>query len=93
MNTDPHDQPGRHWLALWTHSGNMCEVMDSYALPLESYKTTKLLQDCLKSQWKYVIYNEQSLISIYSKSCGDYGLFYLTDRARGRSMNEFLNRS
>ena len=31
-----------------------------------------------------------SLQSIYSKSCGDYALFYLKDRARGQSMNEFL---
>lgn len=92
VNTDPHDQPGRHWLALWTHSGNICEVMDSYALPLDSYMTAKPLQDWLKRQWKYVIYNEQSLQSIYSKSCGDYALFYLKDRARGQSMNEFLNR-
>jgi len=69
VNTNPHNQPGRHWLALWTHSGNMCEVMESYALPLESYKATKPLQDWLKSQWKCVIYNEQSLQSIYSKSC------------------------
>ena len=33
-----------------------------------------------------------SLQSIYSKSCGDYALFYLKDRARGQSMNEFLRR-
>ena len=92
VNTDPHDRPGRHWLALWTHSGNVCEVMDSYALPLESYETTDLLQDWLKSQWKYVIYNGQSLQSIYSKSCGNYALFYLKDRAKGQSMNEFLRR-
>lgn len=46
----------------------------------------------VKKQWKYMIYNEQSLQSIYSKSCGDYALFYLKDRARGQSMNEFLNR-
>ena len=37
VNTDPHDQPGEHWLALWTQ-GNVCEVMDSYALPLEKYE-------------------------------------------------------
>ena len=43
VNTDPHNRPGRHWLALWTHSGNVCEVMDSYALPLESYETTEPL--------------------------------------------------
>ena len=30
--------------------------------------------------------------SIYSKNCGDYALFYLKDRARGQSMNEFLRR-
>jgi len=39
-----------------------------------------------------VIYNGQSLQSIYSKSCGDYASFYLKDRARGQSMNEFLSR-
>ena len=61
VNTDPHYRAGQHWLALWTHSGNVCEVMESYALPLESYETTEPLQDWLKSQWKYVIYNGQSL--------------------------------
>ena len=29
VNTDPHDRPGRHWVALWTRSGQVCEVMDS----------------------------------------------------------------
>ena len=37
-----------------------------------------------------MIYNGQCLQSIYSKSCGDYAWFYLKDRARGQSMNEFL---
>ena len=32
MNRDPHDQPGQHRLALWSYQ-NMCEVLDSYALP------------------------------------------------------------
>ena len=34
VNTDPHDQPGKHWIALWTQD-NVCEILDSYALPLE----------------------------------------------------------
>ena len=37
VNTDPHHQPGEHWLALWTH-GNVCEVLESYALPIEKYE-------------------------------------------------------
>ena len=27
VNTDPHDQPGQHWLAVWT-DGNVCEVLE-----------------------------------------------------------------
>ena len=55
-------------------------------------RTTEPLHGWLKRQWKYVIYNGESLQSIYSKSCGDYALFYLKDRARGQSMNQLLRR-
>jgi len=41
VNTDPHDQPGQHWLALWTYQ-NVYEVMDSYAIPLERYEQATL---------------------------------------------------
>ena len=36
VNTDPAGEPGQHWLALWTEKG-VCEVMDSYGLPLTVY--------------------------------------------------------
>lgn len=92
VNTDPAHLPGRHWISLWTECGNVCEVMDSYALPLDTYKTTQPLKDWLTHHWKYVVENGQSLQSPYSQSCGDYALFYLKAKARGHSMNEFLNR-
>lgn len=76
VNTDPEHRPGKHWIALWNECGNVCEVMDSYGLPLDTYQTTKPLQDWIKTHWKYLISNEQSLQSVYSKSCGDYALFY-----------------
>ncbi|KAL9960380.1 hypothetical protein ACROYT_G033831 [Oculina patagonica] len=79
---------GRHWIALWTN-GNVCEVLDSYALPLEVYQTAQPLQDWLDAHWKYVERNGQSLQSLYSQSCGDYALMYLIDRAEGRSMSQF----
>ncbi|KAL9982830.1 hypothetical protein ACROYT_G004939 [Oculina patagonica] len=79
---------GRHWIALWTN-GNVCEVLDSYALPLEVYQTAQPLQDWLDDHWKYVERNGQSLQSLYSQSCGDYALMYLIDRAEGRSMSQF----
>ena len=41
VNTNPHDRPGRHWIALWTTPENVCEIFDSYALPLQVYETTQ----------------------------------------------------
>ena len=89
VNTDQEGQPGRHWLALWT-CDDKCEVLDSYALPLETYQTTQPLQRWLDQHWKIVIQSSQSLQSLYSRSCGDYALFFLVDRSQGKSMNEFL---
>ena len=41
VNTDRKGKPGQHWLALWTE-GSVCEIMDSFALPLEHYQATLL---------------------------------------------------
>lgn len=91
VNTDPAYLPGRHWIVLWTDRGNVCKVMDSYTLPLDTYKTTQPLKDWLTHHWKHMVKNGQSLQSPYSQSCGDHALFYLKDRAKGQSMQEFLN--
>ena len=91
VNTDPAGQPGRHWIALWTHNG-ACEILDSYALPLDTYQTTAPLQRWLDRHWERVIPNKQSLQSLYSQSCGDYALFFLIDRSQGKSMQEFVKR-
>ena len=91
VNTDPAGEPGRHWIALWTKNGE-CEILDSYALPLETYQTTGLLIAWLHRHWDLVTQNRQSLQSLYNRSCGDYALFFLIDRSQGKSMNEILNR-
>ena len=89
VNTDPHDQPGRHWLGVWT-DGNVCEVMDSFALPLENYETTQPLQEWIAKHWKYHVTNGKSLQALNSKSCGDYALLYLKEKARGRTLSDFF---
>ena len=91
VNTDPHDEPGRHWIAIWTE-GNVSEIMDSYGLSLEVYGTTDPIVEWLNRHFKYQLHNRQSLQSLFSQSCGDYALMYLIDRAEGRSMQQFLNR-
>jgi len=68
VNTDPHDRPGQNWLAMWT-DGNVCEVLDSYALPLETYDKAAPLRAWIVKHWKYVVTNGKSLQAISSKSC------------------------
>ena len=90
VNTDPHDQPGKHWVALWTHY-NVCELLDSYALPLEQYKTTDPLIEWLHRHYKYQVHSDQLIQSVFSQSCGDYDLMFLVLKARGPSMQDFLS--
>ena len=91
VNTDPHDESGTHWIALWVN-GNVCEIMDSYALPLKAYGTTAPLQEWLDRHFKYQVSNGMSLQSVFSQSCGGYALMFLIDRANRRSIDYFLNR-
>ena len=91
VNTDPQDEPGRHWIAIWTE-GTLSEVMDSYGLSLEVYGTTDPIMEWLNRHFKYQMHNGRSQQSLFSQSCGDYALMYLIDRAKGRSMQHFLNR-
>ena len=44
-----------------------------------------------REHWKYVVTNGKSLQAINSKSCGDYALLYLKAKARGRTLQDFLN--
>lgn len=41
VNTDPAGKPGEHWLAIWTRN-RVCEVFDSYGMPLTMYKNPQL---------------------------------------------------
>ena len=88
VNTDPHDRPGQHWIALWMQD-NGCEIMDSYGLPLETYKTKHVLQ-WLNANWSVMERNSQSLQAINSATCGHYALRFLAERSQGRSLRQFL---
>ena len=36
-NTDPHDLPGTHWVAMYFNSPGVSEFFESYGLPPEVY--------------------------------------------------------
>ena len=87
VNTDPAGEPGQHWLAIWTEN-NVCEVLDSYGLPLTSYKNEDL--QAWWSQWKFLVTSDQTLQALDSQTCGHYALMFLKAKAQGASFQDFL---
>ena len=80
-NTDPHDQPGTHWVAMYFESPRESEFFDSYGFPPETYNMdTYILREV-------TYYNDKPLQGLNSDVCGDYCLFYLIRRARNVDMN------
>ena len=64
--------------------------MDSYALSLESYEVQPLI-DWIEKYWKYVVTNGKSLQAVQDHGCEHYALIYLKEKARGPSLQDFLN--
>ena len=87
VNTDDSSKPGQHWLGVWMKD-NVCEVFDSYGLPLHYYKDPNL-QQWLR-QWKYVVSSNETLQALDSQTCGHYAYEYLKAKARGAGMTDFL---
>ena len=75
-NTDPHDQPGTHWLAMYFVTPDESEFFDSYGFPPETYD----MDEYVLRESTY--FNDKPLQGITSDVCGDYCLFYLLHRAR-----------
>ena len=89
VNTDPHDKPGTHWIALWT-DGEECELFDSFALPLRAYTDSTPLVQWLERHYLRIEANARSVQAVTSQTCGYYALFYLMHKSMGGSMSEFL---
>ena len=76
-NTDPHDKPGEHWVAMYIDE--QCgEFFDSFGRP-----PTKVFKNFLNKHCKRWIFNERQLQSICSRFCGHYCVYYCILRSRG----------
>jgi hypothetical protein len=85
LNTDPHDRPGKHWLAFYYDSTNrVLEFFDSYGFPLKNYKFIhSAFSGC---QVKIVPVNVHGNLQAFdSFVCGFYCILYLHWRMRYNS--------
>lgn len=85
-NTDPHDKPGKHWIAIYIENSSYGEYFDSFGRPPEPPFERFLNQHC--ARW---IFNDIQLQSIISQFCGHYCIFYCMHRCRDRNINAITN--
>ena len=88
VNTDPAREPGQHWLGVWTENA-VCEVFDSYGLPLSVYEAPGF-HAWIARHWTYVVRSDKTLQAYDSLACGHYVFLYLQERVRGRTLLEFV---
>ena len=80
-NTHPSTKPGEHWVAFYYESPASLEFFDSYALPPVIYGFSV----------KPLRMNHSPIQSLDSDVCGQYCIFYLYHRSRGKSLTQILN--
>ena len=82
-NTDPHDQPGTHWVAMYFRSPRESELFDNYGFPPQTYNMDSYILR------EVTYYNHKPSQGLNSNVCGDYCLLYLIQRARNDDMDTF----
>ena len=80
FNTDPHNKPGQHWLAIYGSTHGSLELFDSFGKPPSFYG----LSDSF-------IYSSSSFQSFTSDLCGNYALYFIYLRSRNISFNKIVS--
>ncbi len=88
VNTDSDDQPGTHWCAIYFRGDGRAEFFDSYGNPPGFYNN--YFVQCLLRNSKSYVYNAERLQTNGSNVCGQYCLFYLMLRLRGKTMRDIV---
>jgi hypothetical protein len=83
VNLDPHDKPGSHWVALHIKD-RVGQYFDSYGLPPLNNKILNFINSNCRD-WEY---NANGFQNDKSKVCGEYCTWYISEKARGKSMEQ-----
>ena len=80
VNTDPHDKPGQHWLAIYGPSDKPLKFFDSFGMLPSNYGFyTSFGYSCI------------SLHSFSSALCGNYTIYFIFYRSRSVSFNKIIS--
>lgn len=87
LNIDKSTEPGSHWVAFYVSSPRSTEFFDSYG-NAPSFYGGPILE--FAARFKNVDYNPLTLQSNVTAVCGQYCIFYLYSRSRGKTLKELL---
>jgi len=92
VNTDPHDQPGKHWLAFYYDSKKrVLEYFDSFGFPLKHHSVVN--SNLVGRNLKIVAVNVHgNMQSPNSSACGYYCILYLHYRMRFDSSRSSISK-
>ena len=85
VNTAPSTHSGEHWVAFYFPSTGKSELFDSYGYGPKSPEMTTFLKSYGHGGW---IKNARRLQGSLTTVCGQYCVFLLTLRARGKTLSE-----
>jgi len=83
-NTDPHDKPGEHWIAM-NIDGDRGEYFDSFGRA-----PSRVFKNYLNRHCKHWIFNERQLQSICSRFCGHYCVYYCLLSSKGLDLRRIV---
>lgn len=86
-NTDPSNEPGKHWIAIHVDQYGRGEYFDSFGRPPNKHFKRYMNTHC-GSRWTF---NKRQIQSIISSFCGHYCCFYCMFRCRGVNMIRIVN--
>ena len=90
VNLDHHDQPGSHWIALWTDEHEDCTVMDSFGICLTRYDPPTVFHWVI-DQFDAFECNRYALQTVDSQACGLYALMFLVHMSMGGTLDTFTD--
>ncbi len=85
-NTDPHDKPGTHWIAIYVDTNRRGEYFDSFGQPIP-----KVFKDYMNKHCRSWTCNRRQLQSVLSSFCGHYCCFYCVYRCNGFDVNKIVS--
>ena len=88
INTDKAAESGSHWVAYYISGEGRSEYFDPLGEPVPRNDILKFVKRNSGNAWMNTVYNNTSFQSDDSTKCGQFCIFYLRNRLRGRSTCE-----